>query len=169
MLVLEPRIEGSMYIRVQNFYRKLEGLSMKIIRVLAAILIAVIVSVNFVPKAWAFCGFYVAKADSKLYNQASQVILARDGNRTILTMANDFQGDVKDFAIVVPVPVVLQKEQVNVGDPKIIERLDAFSAPRLVEYFDPDPCAPPVPYNREGGATRSASNSELIADQNESA
>src|ERR671932_2511011 len=142
MLVLEPRIEGSMYIRVQNFYRKLEGLSMKIIRVLAAILIAVIVSVNFVPKAWAFCGFYVAKADSKLYNQASQVILARDGNRTILTMANDFQGDVKDFAIVVPVPVVIQQEQVNVGDPKIIERLDAFSAPRLVEYFDPDPCAP---------------------------
>src|SRR5919199_2084406 len=164
MLVLEPRIEGSMYIRVQNFYRKLEGLSMKIIRVLAAILIAVIVSVNFVPKAWAFCGFYVAKADSKLYNQASQVILARDGNRTILTMANDFQGDVKDFAIVVPVPVVIQQEQVRVGDPKIIERLDEFSAPRLVEYFDPDPCGPSyenypaAPANRQGGATRGASS-----------
>ena len=144
-----------MYIRVQNFYRKLEGLSMKIIRVLAAILIAVIVSVNFVPKAWAFCGFYVAKADSKLYNQASQVILARDGNRTILTMANDFQGDVKDFAIVVPVPVVIQQEQVNVGDPKIIERLDAFSAPRLVEYFDPDPCAP-TRFERPSGQLSSA-------------
>ena len=133
---------------------------MKIIRVLAAILIAVIVSVNFVPKAWAFCGFYVAKADSKLYNQASQVILARDGNRTILTMANDFQGDVKDFAIVVPVPVVIQQEQVRVGDPKIIERLDAFSAPRLVEYFDPDPCDPMYeedsapPGSRGGGRTR---------------
>jgi len=115
---------------------------MKIIRILLSILMAVILSINFVPKAWAFCGFYVAKADSKLYNQASQVILARDENRTILTMANDFQGEVKDFAIVVPVPVVIQQEQVNVGDPKIIERLDAFSAPRLVEYFDPDPCAP---------------------------
>src|ERR687885_394769 len=140
MLVLEPRIEGSMYIRVQNFYRKLEGLSMKIIRVLAAILIAVIVSVNFVPKAWAFCGFYVAKADSKLYNQASQVIIARNGDRTILTMANDYQGDVKEFALVVPVPVVLEQEQVRVGDPKIIKRLDDFSAPRLVEYYDSDPC-----------------------------
>ncbi|NES73232.1 MAG: DUF2330 domain-containing protein, partial [Okeania sp. SIO2D1] len=30
--------------------------------------------------------------------------------------------------------------QVQVGEPKIIERLDAFSAPSLVEYFDPDPC-----------------------------
>ncbi|MCI0441747.1 DUF2330 domain-containing protein, partial [bacterium] len=92
--------------------------------------------------AYSFCGFFVAKADTKLFNQASKVILARDGNRTVLTMANDFQGEVADFAIVVPVPVVLKKEQVHIGDPKIIERLDAFSAPRLVEYFDPDPCGP---------------------------
>jgi hypothetical protein len=55
-------------------------------------------------------------------------------------MANDYQGDVKDFALVVPVPVVLQQEQVRVGDPQIIKRLDDFSAPRLVEYFDRDPC-----------------------------
>ncbi len=93
------------------------------------------------PAAWAFCGFYVAKADASLYNQASQVIIARDGRRTVLTMANDFKGDVQDFALVVPVPVVLQADQVNVGDPAIVERLDGFSAPRLVEYFDPDPCA----------------------------
>ena len=90
--------------------------------------------------ALAFCGFYVAKADSSLYNQASQVIIARDGRRTVLTMSNDYQGDVKDFAMVVPVPVVLKKEQVHVGEGKILQRLDDFSAPRLVEYFDDDPC-----------------------------
>ena len=90
--------------------------------------------------AGAFCGFYVAKADSQLYNQASQVIMARDGDRTILTMANDYQGEVKDFALVVPVPVVLEPEQVKIGNETIIERLDAFSAPRLVEYFDSNPC-----------------------------
>lgn len=90
--------------------------------------------------AFAFCGFYVSKADTSLYNQASQVVIARQGNRTVLTMANDYQGDVKDFALVVPVPVVLEAEQVHVGDPTIIERLDDFSAPRLVEYFDENPC-----------------------------
>jgi hypothetical protein len=116
---------------------------MKIIRVLTVFLMSLMMSFSLAQKAWGFCGFYVAKADSKLYNQASQVIMARDGDRTILTMANDYQGDVKDFALVVPVPVVIQPEQVNVGDPKIIERLDTFSAPRLVEYFDPDPCNPP--------------------------
>lgn len=101
------------------------------------------------PPAEAFCGFYVAKADSQLFNRASQVIIAREGPRTVLTMANDYQGDVKDFALVVPVPVVLQKEQVNVGDRRIVERLDAFSAPRLVEYFDDDPCRPVYAESRE--------------------
>ncbi len=115
---------------------------MKLIRLTIAFVMICITGIFFATKAWAFCGFYVAKADSKLYNQASQVAIARDGNRTVLTMANDYQGEVKDFAIVVPVPVVLQKEQVKVAPPKIIERLDAFSAPRLVEYFDEDPCAP---------------------------
>jgi hypothetical protein len=31
--------------------------------------------------ARAFCGFYVARADSKLFNRASQVALVRDGDR----------------------------------------------------------------------------------------
>lgn len=113
---------------------------MKFWQVWKTVLVAFLVLVLCVPAAQAFCGFYVAKADSKLYNQASQVVIAKDGNRTILTMANDYQGAIKDFALVVPVPVVLKEEQVRIGDPQIIERLDSFSAPRLVEYFDEDPC-----------------------------
>jgi hypothetical protein len=96
-------------------------------------------------KAIAFCGFYVGGANAQLFNKASQVVIARDGDRTILTMANDFQGAVKDFAMVVPVPVAIKKEQVHVGKRTAIEKLDAFSQPRLVEYFDPDPCEPPRP------------------------
>jgi hypothetical protein len=89
----------------------------------------------------AFCGFYVAKADSKLFNKASQVVLVRQGDRTVLTMANDFKGDPKEFAIVIPVPVVLQKGQIHIGDKALLDHLDAYSAPRLVEYFDEDPCS----------------------------
>ena len=96
--------------------------------------------------ALAFCGFYVAKADTELFNESSKVILARDGNRTILTMANDYQGEVEDFALVVPVPVILDESQIQVGDPALLERIDAYSAPRLVEYFDDDPCAPDILY-----------------------
>ncbi len=94
--------------------------------------------------ALAFCGFYVAKIDGKLFNESSQVIIARAENRTILTMANDYQGDVKEFAMVVPIPYVFEESQIQVGDPTIFERIDAYSAPRLVEYFDYDPCEPLV-------------------------
>lgn len=121
---------------------------LRFFRMGAIALFAFLLTFAISSKALAFCGFYVAKADAKLYNQASQVAIARSGNRTVLTMANDYQGDVKDFAMVVPVPVVLQREQVQIADSRIIERLDSFSAPRLVEYFDPDPCAPPIFWNR---------------------
>ncbi|HYL05908.1 MAG TPA: DUF2330 domain-containing protein, partial [Thermoanaerobaculia bacterium] len=87
-----------------------------------------------------FCGFYVAKADTRLYNRASQVVLVRDGDRTVMTMANDFQGNPREFAMVIPVPVMLQRGQIHVADKALIDHLDAWSAPRLVEYFDPDPC-----------------------------
>ncbi len=96
--------------------------------------------------ALAFCGFYVAKADSSLYNQASQIIYARDGNRSNITMVSDFQGSVKDFAMVVPVPVVLQEDDITVLESDLVQKLDAYSAPRLVEYFDEDPCNPAPVY-----------------------
>jgi hypothetical protein len=89
-----------------------------------------------------FCGFYVGKADTKLFNRASQVVLVRDGDRTVMTMASDFEGDLKEFAIVIPVPTFLKREQIHVGDKALVDHLDAYSAPRLVEYFDENPCAP---------------------------
>jgi len=92
------------------------------------------------PTAQAFCGFYVGKADAGLFNQASQVILVRDGDRTVISMANDYQGPLDEFALVVPVPVVLQQDQVHVGDPAIFARIDGWSAPRLAEYHDANPC-----------------------------
>jgi len=90
--------------------------------------------------AAAFCGFYVAQADAQLFNEASQVVLVRDGDRTVVTMASDYQGTMDQFALVVPVPTVLQKEQVHVTNQAILDHLDAYTAPRLVEYFDDDPC-----------------------------
>ncbi len=92
-------------------------------------------------KANAFCGFYVAKADAKLFNKASQVVVVRDGDQTVLTMASDFTGKVKDFAMVIPVPSKLEREQIHIGEMAVVDHLDAYTGPRLVEYFDEDPCA----------------------------
>ncbi len=94
------------------------------------------------PFLYSFCGFYVSKADTTLKNKTSQVILVRDGNRSVITMFNDFEGDTKDFAMVVPVPVILHKSDVKVIDQSLFQRLNDYSAPRLVEYYDQNPCIP---------------------------
>ena len=93
--------------------------------------------------ARAFCGFYVSGADAKLTNDATQVVLMRDGTRTVLSMQNNYQGPPQDFAMVVPVPVVLQKENVKTLTKDIFDRVDALTAPRLVEYWEQDPCPRP--------------------------
>ena len=57
--------------------------------------------------AHAFCGFYVSGSGQKMTNDATQVVLMRDGTRTVLSMQNDYKGPLEDFAMVIPVPVVL--------------------------------------------------------------
>src|SRR5439155_17535297 len=95
--------------------------------------------------AHAFCGFFVSGADANLYNNASQVVLMRKGNRTVMTMSNNYKGPTEDFAMVVPVPVVLHKEDVKTLAPNVFNHIDQLSAPRLVEYWEQDPCyRPPV-------------------------
>jgi hypothetical protein len=95
--------------------------------------------------AGAFCGFFVAGSDAKLTNNASQVVLMRKGNRTVMTMSNNYQGPLENFAMVVPVPVVLHKENVKTLPFDVFDRVDSLSAPRLVEYWEQDPCRPPEP------------------------
>jgi hypothetical protein len=100
--------------------------------------------------AGAFCGFYVAKADSKLFNKSSKVVLSRDGETTTITMASDYAGEPKEFAVVIPVPTFIERKQIGIVETRTINHLDAFTAPRLVEYYDPDPC--PIRYDNRVAA-----------------
>src|SRR3984885_6762471 len=93
--------------------------------------------------AHAFCGFYVSGSGDKMFNDATQVVLVRDGTRTVLSMQNDYQGPLEDFAMVVPVPVVLHDGDVKTLSKEVFEHVDALGAPRLVEYWEQDPCPQP--------------------------
>ncbi len=120
---------------------------------------AMISILGFGVPAAAFCGFYVAKGGTDLFNESSKVVLVRDGDRTVITMANDYQGDPTEFAMVIPVPTIITKEQVHISSAAILEHLDAYTAPRLVEYFDDDPCEPKILYDsrmRKGAVNLSA-------------
>jgi len=111
----------------------------------------------------AFCGFYVSGADAELFNNATMVVLMRQGKRTVLSMQNNYQGPPEDFAMVVPVPVVLQQDHVKTLPAAVFDRVDRLAAPRLVEYWEQDPCAQPmvmasagVPTPRKFGAPTAA-------------
>ncbi len=109
--------------------------------------------------AAAFCGFYVAGADTKLYNNATTVVMMRDDTRTVLAMQNNYQGPPENFAMVVPVPVVLGEDDVKTLERAVFDRVDQLAAPRLVEYWEQDPCYQP-PRDRQrryrGGMKRKA-------------
>ena len=91
--------------------------------------------------ARAFCGFYVSDASGDLYNDASQVVMMRHGTQTILSMRNNYQGPPKDFALVVPVPQILKKEDVKTLDDSVFDHITKFTAPRLVEYWERKSCS----------------------------
>src|SRR5688572_10058468 len=92
---------------------------------------------------FAFCGFYVSGSGKKLVNDATQVVLVRDGTRTVLSMQNDYKGPLEDFAMVVPVPVVLKQQDVKILSKSVFEHVESLGSPRLVEYWEQDPCPPP--------------------------
>ena len=84
--------------------------------------------------AGAFCGTYVGGVGAEFYNNYSQLAVVRDNNQTTLTLVNDVEGSFDSFALVIPVPEVIPEDKVNVLEPDIFDRLDAYSQPRLVTY-----------------------------------
>src|SRR5262245_59452652 len=97
-------------------------------------------ALSFAPTADAFCGFYIAGADAKLFNNATMVVMMREGTRTVLSMQNNYQGPPENFAMVVPVPIVLQKENVKTLPADVFDKVDQLASPRLVEYWEQSPC-----------------------------
>ena len=97
-------------------------------------------------EAEAFCGFYVSGADQEMFNNATMVVMMREGTKTVLSMRNNYEGPPKDFAMVIPVPQVLKEENVKVIKDEVFDKVDKLAAPRLVEYWEQDPCYQPRYY-----------------------
>jgi hypothetical protein len=101
------------------------------------------------------CGgaFSPKKPDGSIalsYNDAWRAVLLRVGLRTVVTLQNSYQGPPEDFALVVPVPVVLERANVRTLPAGLLERVDRLSSPRLFELFEQDPCE--VAEERQGSA-----------------
>jgi len=116
----------------------------------------------------AFCGSYVSGGQSDLFNNATQTVLMREGQQTVLSMQNDYEGPPEDFAMIVPTPVVLEKENVKTLDEKIFQKIDRLTAPRLVEYWEKDPCARERHYERaptaDAGKNAESDNDDVTVE-----
>jgi MYXO-CTERM domain-containing protein len=106
--------------------------------------------------AHAFCGFYVAGGDQQMFNDATQVVLMRKGTRTVLSMQNNYKGPPEAFAMVIPVPTVLHEGDVKTLTADVFAHVEQMGAPRLVEYWEQNPCPDPRKYDAEDKAEKVA-------------
>ncbi len=135
-----------------------------------AILAAAFVTFAAPTDAEAFCGFYVSGAEADLYNDATVVSLMRQDKRTVLSMQNSYEGPPEDFAMVVPVPVVLKKKQVKTLPDSVFKKLDTLTAPRMVEYWERDPCNNPPPRRKRSAMADSlGAQPSTMAEKSEDA
>jgi hypothetical protein len=103
--------------------------------------LALLAAQTAAPPAHALCGFYVGQSGTPLFSAASKVVLAHHDGRTVLTMVSNYQGALEEFALVVPVPAVLEPGQIRVAEHGLVDHLEAYTAPRLVERSDRNPCS----------------------------
>jgi len=90
--------------------------------------------------AFAFYGLFASKSSALPQNKATKMVLVRHHNKTVLSLMNDFEGDLKDFALILPVPQTFKKNNIRVIEPELFNHIDAYSSPRFIEYTDSDPC-----------------------------
>lgn len=92
-------------------------------------------------QAQAFPGFYAYKG-AKPTNLSTHVILMKKDATTVVTVMPDYQGDLKPFAVVMPVPDDVKADQVKTLKRDFVERIDQITAPRFHEFWEMDPCDP---------------------------
>jgi hypothetical protein len=91
--------------------------------------------------AAAFPGFFAYKG-AKPNNLSTHVVLMKKDAATVVTVMPDYQGDLKPFAVMMPVPDDVKAEEVRALKRDSIERIDQITAPRFWEFWEMDPCDP---------------------------
>lgn len=79
-------------------------------------------------------------------NSSTKVALVRDGDSTVMTIYSNVKTKLLNFAMVIPVPTSISREQIRVVEPKVFEWFEEKTAAKLVENWDSSPCpqSPPA-------------------------
>ncbi len=95
-----------------------------------------------------------------LPNRETVVVMMREGVRTVLAFQNDYRGPAEDFALIVPVPVVLEEGDVHTLHPSVFGAVQRASQPRVVELWEQNPC-PEARRARPSRGMATASNARV--------
>lgn len=93
-----------------------------------------LLALQFMPTASAFCGTFVGDPGATMTNDASQVVIARYDQTTVLTVIMDYEGSATDFGILLPIPEVVTADQVGSIDRSLVQWISDFSTPRQITY-----------------------------------
>jgi len=94
---------------------------------------------SFGSTASAFPGFFAYKGGRPI-NRSTHVVLMKKDPTTVVTVMPDYEGDLKPFVVVMPVPADVKAEQVKTLRRDFVDRVDGISAPRFHEFWEMDPC-----------------------------
>ncbi len=78
------------------------------------------------------CPTIATGTTNQLSFDTAAVAIVREGTRTTFSVAINPTGENQPFALVLPVPEVLQESEIRTLDPGIFRTLDGYSAPRHV-------------------------------------
>ena len=91
-------------------------------------------------RALAFPGFFAGKSAAKRINHETHIVIMHKGDRTVVSLALDYDGPLDDFAIVMPVPADVTLDRVKTLRRESVDRVTELSAPRFHEFWETDPC-----------------------------
>jgi MYXO-CTERM domain-containing protein len=83
---------------------------------------------------------YATAAKEPVFAHTGVVVMMREGTRTILSIQTNYDGPIEPFVLIVPLPVELKPSEVRTLPRTVFERVAVEGAPRLVEYWEEDPC-----------------------------
>jgi hypothetical protein len=87
-------------------------------------------------------GVIAGKGDVARVSNASQVVLMKKGDQTVVTVWADYEGPLDRFALVLPVPADVMLEEVKSIKRDAVDHLDEITAPRFHEFWEMDACEP---------------------------
>lgn len=83
---------------------------------------------------------YLTEPTKAVDHKPSVMVVSRDENRTVVTLAPRFSYDGTKLGILVPVPNISSKTQIRFANPEFVAEAMRFTSPRFNYYNDGDIC-----------------------------